>query len=136
MNINESNNIHTQYLQGTGQDASKPWKLHLNNQATTETVQRITFNSQIACGTSNSGLLRSNNNSCKKGSASLLTNPNPRGTTGYAMLSNCNSPAGVHLNRSTYQQQKEAMQRANIQKVTGGGRKGGHAVRKQKKKVQ
>ena len=45
MNINEGNNIHTQNLQGNGQEPAKLWKLQNNNQVTTETLQRITFNS-------------------------------------------------------------------------------------------
>lgn len=44
MNINEGNNMHTQYLHGNVQEPSKLWRLQ-NNQATMETLQRITFNS-------------------------------------------------------------------------------------------
>ena len=134
MKINEGNNTQTQYLHGNLHEPSKLWRLQ-NNQVTTETLQRITFNSQIACATSNSGLIKSNNNSTKKGGTASLANPNIKnGTIGYAIISNCNSPSGglhqaVSLNRSTYQQQKEAMQRVNIQKLNGGG-----TVRKQKKK--
>lgn len=77
-------------------------------QIDTETNKKITFNTQIGGG---SGLIRSKNNSHKK-------------TSGSAIIGNNNSP-GFHqfqtisLNRSTYQQQKEAMQRVNSKKLNG-----------------